>query len=315
MNDLQALKKERKTETSEPVISPQNPEASSFEGLSAPSQPSTLLPTPGAQALGSWPLSWPHLTPNSLLCAPLCGGGHSAHSSLCPCYPVRAGAGAPTSASVQPAGGGSRQAGSSQPAAGRSQCPAVKGQEIEPECDRQAVSAERQEDGQVSTVTAHGPRRPLPKCIKYPATPAPIRCCYFLKPAWNPHPTSCFCLFLSPFLLLLPCPPFSHLPLLFSLSSPCLISLLSPSSPSPSLSPVFLLFLFFPAFFLTSFLFASVIPLRLLSILLSHSLPFSLHPSFFFLPLLSPSLLPPFPENKGPRDPISTPHCYQIGRG
>ena len=59
MNDLQALKKKR---NSRPVVSLPSPEAGISEGLSAPSQASTHLPAPGAQA-PAVPLSWSHLTP------------------------------------------------------------------------------------------------------------------------------------------------------------------------------------------------------------------------------------------------------------
>lgn len=78
MNGLQVLKKGRNRETSEPVISPTKSEASSFEGPSAPNQPNTLLPAPGAQVLGLWPLLSSELallySPDSLPCVPLPGG-------------------------------------------------------------------------------------------------------------------------------------------------------------------------------------------------------------------------------------------------
>lgn len=141
MNSLQTLRKERNRETSEPVTSLQNPEASRFEGLSAPSQPRTLLSTPGGQALGSRPLLSPALASPyptvsrvpPCLVGPLCpqlseplpahkGRGWSPPTSEPPCSQRVGAAGRLGAASQQQAGASIQQAEvrrSSQSAAGR----------------------------------------------------------------------------------------------------------------------------------------------------------------------------------------------------
>lgn len=191
------------------------------------------------------PLSWPHSTPRSPACPPA-WWARSALSSPHPCHPVRAEARAPPPQSLRVASGagGSRQAGSSQPATGRSQCPAGRSQEIEPECGRQAVSAERgRRPRQVSTTTAHAPAPRAPpqvhhimcfssthKALLCPQPPSSL----LLQPLPSTHPPFPHPLYSRPFLTLsasLQSSPFPSVPLLFSFPS------LHPSfPPSPSLS-------------------------------------------------------------------------------
>lgn len=153
MNSLQALKKER---NNRPVISLPSPEAGISEGLSAPSQASTPLPAPAAQA-PAVPLSWPHFTPQQspvphrpclegLLCPQLSPPLPPCASRGWRCH-LRA-------MCSQRVGATGRLGAASQLQAGAS-IPAGRSQEMEPECGRQAVSLERgRKPGQVSTATA-----------------------------------------------------------------------------------------------------------------------------------------------------------------
>lgn len=178
---------------------------------------------------------------------------------------------------MQPAGGGG--AGRSQPATDRSQYPAGRSQEIEPECSRQAVSAERgRRPGQVSTTATHtlAPRAP-PQLHHIRVSPAHVRhCCALRLP-----PPSCFNLFHQS--LLSPSWPFvSTHPFVLFLSSPFFLSTVSHSPPFPSSlssSP-------FPPLFPASF------------------------PSSLPLPLV-----PPLPIIGGPEAPSPLPYCCQTGRG
>lgn len=173
MNSLQTLRKE-KTEKLQNLSFPykiQRPAAMKALALLASPAPSSLLQEarPWSPGLCFSPPSWPHFTPQSPVLLPPAWRARSALGSPRPCHPMRAEAGAPhLRAWVQPAGGGSRQAGSSQPATGRSQYPAGRSQEIEPECSRQAVSAERgRKPGQVSTATALTPAPGAPAQVHH----------------------------------------------------------------------------------------------------------------------------------------------------
>lgn len=216
MNSLQVLKKGRNRNFRTCHL-PTKSEARSFEGRSAPSQPNTLLPTPGAQVLGLWPLlsseRAPLYSPDSLLCAPLPGGPLFSQLFLPLPRCENRGWSPHLRASMQPAGGGNRQARSSQPAAGRSQYPAGRNQEFGPRCDRQAVSTERgRKPDRSAPPLPLAPQIPPAKCIMYCAAAAPIRChcclnSYLLVPIQSPASDSS-CHHSSSSCLILPFPTF-----------------------------------------------------------------------------------------------------------